>query len=142
MDSHRLTNHPADSSRRRMGYKVPEASWQPCSTSAPENSSVGFSRNASNTFNVWRDIRTSRSCLPIVVTLPRYETQRKPRALRVLQTQLSRGSREVWAGIEPDGLTSKVGNFLGQHPVAATHIQDVFSTLGREQFQYRHAKVR
>src|SRR3984957_12799387 len=71
MDSHWLTNQPADSSRRRIGYKVPEAIPQRWCTSAPDRRSVGFSRNASSTRKVCRDIRTSRSCLAIVVTLHR-----------------------------------------------------------------------
>ena len=52
-----------------MGYKVPDASWPRCITSAPESSSEGFCRNAPNTFKVWRDIRTSRPCRPILVSL-------------------------------------------------------------------------
>ncbi len=80
MDSHRLTNQPADSSRRRMGYRVPDASWQRCNTSAPDSSSVGFSRKASSTFSVCRDIRTLRS-LPIVVSLHRAQVESKPRTV-------------------------------------------------------------
>jgi hypothetical protein len=71
MVSHRLMNQPADSSRRRIGYSVPDASVLRFCTSAPDSSSVGLSRNASNTRNVWRDIRTSRLGLPIVVSLHR-----------------------------------------------------------------------
>src|SRR6204780_2344176 len=70
-DSHRLTNQPADSSRSRIGYKVPEAIPQRWCTSAPANCSVGFSRKASNTRSVCSDIRTRVSFLPIVVTLHR-----------------------------------------------------------------------
>jgi len=53
----------------RLPYSVPEARWHRWCTSAPDNWSVGFSRNASNTLRVWRDIRTSRSCLPTVACL-------------------------------------------------------------------------
>src|SRR6202140_5976411 len=44
MDSHWLTNQPADSSRMRMGYKVPEAITHRWCTSAPANCTVGFSK--------------------------------------------------------------------------------------------------
>src|SRR6202041_1111710 len=71
MDSHWLTNQPADSRRRRIGYKVPDAMPQRWGTSAPANCSVGFSRKTSNTRSVCSDIRTGVSFLPIVVSLHR-----------------------------------------------------------------------
>src|SRR5882672_9908864 len=71
MDSHWLTNQPADSSRRRIGYKVPDAIPQRWCTSAPANGAVGFSKKASNTRSVCNDIRTLESFLPIVETLHR-----------------------------------------------------------------------
>src|ERR1700732_4435647 len=71
MDSHWLTNQPADSSRRRIGYKVPEAIPQRWCTSAPANCSVGFSKKTSNTRSVCSDIRTFVSFLPIVGSLHR-----------------------------------------------------------------------
>jgi len=52
IDSHWLTNQPADSSLRRIGYRVPDAMPQRRCTSAPDSCSVGFSRNASSTFKV------------------------------------------------------------------------------------------
>src|ERR1700729_4218206 len=52
IDSHWLTNQPADSSLRRIGYRVPEAMPQRRCTSAPDRCSVGLSRNASSTFKV------------------------------------------------------------------------------------------
>jgi hypothetical protein len=73
MDSHWLTNQPADSSRRRMGYKVPDAMPQRWCTSAPDSESAGFSRKDSKTRKVCRDIRTLPSCLPIVASLHRVE---------------------------------------------------------------------
>src|SRR6202789_292539 len=51
-DSHRLTNQPADSSRRRIGYKVPDAMPQRWCRSAPANCSVGFSKKTSSTRSV------------------------------------------------------------------------------------------
>src|ERR1700730_4359026 len=71
VDSHLLINQPADSSRRRIGYKVPDAIPQRWCTSAPAHCSVGFSRKTSNTRSVCSDIRTRVSFLPIVVTLHR-----------------------------------------------------------------------
>src|SRR6202035_366615 len=71
IDSHWLTNQPADSSLRRIGYKVPDAMPQRWCTSAPDSCSVGLSRNNSSTRNVCRDIRTLPSFLPIVVSLHR-----------------------------------------------------------------------
>src|ERR1700722_2283113 len=71
MDSHWLTNQPADSSRMRMGYKVPEAIPQRWCTSAPANCTVGFSKKASNTRSVCSDIRIGASFLPIVASLHR-----------------------------------------------------------------------
>lgn len=76
MDSHRLTNQPADSSRRRIGYSVPDARPQKRCTSAPESCSVGFSRNASSTRSVCKDMRTLRSSLPIVGRLHRVGCER------------------------------------------------------------------
>src|SRR3984893_19054802 len=61
-----------------MGYNVPEAILLRFCTSAPDTSSVGFSRNASSTRSVWRDIRTLRP-LPIVVSLHRVGAASKPR---------------------------------------------------------------
>src|SRR5271168_2434424 len=52
MDSHLLTNQPADSSLRRMGYKVPDAIPQRWCTSAPDSCSAGFPKNSSSTRNV------------------------------------------------------------------------------------------
>lgn len=84
MASHRLVSHPADSSRRRIGYNVPEAMSLRLFTSEPESSSVGFSRNASSTLSVWSEIRTLRS-LPILVSLHRgrysVNHERSPRAI-------------------------------------------------------------
>src|ERR1700760_3840756 len=54
-----------------MGYKVPEASPLRFCTSEPDSSSVGFSRKASSVRKVWSDMRTERSCLPMLVTLHR-----------------------------------------------------------------------
>src|SRR5580692_5049123 len=71
IDSHWLTNQPADSSRSRIGYRVPDAIPQRWCTSAPANCCVGFSRKASNTRSVCSDIRTRVSFLPIVVSLHR-----------------------------------------------------------------------
>src|ERR1700722_7976872 len=71
MDSHWLTNQPADSSRRRIGYKVPDAIPQRWCTSAPANCTAGFSKKASNTRSVCSDIRTLVSFLPIVASLHR-----------------------------------------------------------------------
>src|ERR1700733_9771534 len=71
MDSHWLTNQPADSSRSRIGYKVPDAIPQRWCTSAPANCSVGFSMKASNTRSVCSDILTLASFLPIVESLHR-----------------------------------------------------------------------
>src|ERR1700733_10482649 len=76
-DSHWLTNQPADSSLRRIGYRVPDAMPQRRCTSAPDSCSVGVSRNASSTFKVCRDIRTSRSFLPIVESLHRVAQKSK-----------------------------------------------------------------
>jgi hypothetical protein len=73
MDSHWLTNQPADSSLRRMGYKVPEAMRQRWCTSAPDNCSVGFSKKDSKTLKVCSDMRTLASFLPIVESLHRYK---------------------------------------------------------------------
>src|SRR5258708_23338639 len=71
MDSHWLTKQPADSRRRRIGYRVPEAIPQRWCTSAPANLSVGFSKKTSNTRRVCSDIRTFASFLPIVGSLHR-----------------------------------------------------------------------
>src|SRR5580698_9015883 len=71
MDSHWLTNQPADSSRRRIGYKVPDAIPQRWCISAPASCPVGFSKKTSNTRSVCSDIRTLLSFLPIVETLHR-----------------------------------------------------------------------
>src|SRR6266403_2482407 len=71
MDSHWLTNQPADSSRRRIGYKVPDAIPQRWCTSAPASCCVGFSKKTSKTRSVCNDIRTLESFLPIVETLHR-----------------------------------------------------------------------
>src|ERR1700733_2546519 len=75
--SHWLTNQPADSRRRRIGYKVPDAMPQRWCTSAPANCSVGFSKKASNTRSVCSDIRTLVSFLPIVESLHRVQGNRK-----------------------------------------------------------------
>src|SRR3984885_12768623 len=71
MDSHWLTNQPADSSRRRIGYKVPDAILQRWCTSAPANCTVGFSKKTSNTRSVCGAIRTLVAFLPIVESLHR-----------------------------------------------------------------------
>src|ERR1700678_4392781 len=71
MDSHWLTNQPADSRRRRIGYNVPDAIPHRWCTSAPANCTVGFSKKASNTRSVCSDIRTLVSFLPIVESLHR-----------------------------------------------------------------------
>src|ERR1700722_9446085 len=71
MDSHWLTNQPADSSRMRIGYRVPDAIPQRWCTSAPASCSVGFSRKASSTRSVCSDILTLVSFLPIVESLHR-----------------------------------------------------------------------
>jgi hypothetical protein len=71
IDSHRLLNQPADSRRRRIGYKVPDAIPQRWCTSAPANCSAGFCKNTSSTRSVCRDSRTPVSFLPIVETLHR-----------------------------------------------------------------------
>src|SRR5580692_406128 len=71
MDSHWLTNQPADSSRRSIGYKVPDAIPQRWCTSAPASCAVGFSKKASNTRSVCSDILTLASFLPIVESLHR-----------------------------------------------------------------------
>src|ERR1700722_197722 len=82
MDSHWLTNQPADSSRKRIGYKVPAAMPQRWCTSAPAICSVGFSRNTSKTRSVCSDIRTLASFLPIVETLHRVYDKSKSTARR------------------------------------------------------------
>ena len=85
MDSHRLTNQPADSSRMRMGYKVPDAIPQRWCTSAPANCAVVFSKKASNTRSVCSDIRTLMSFLPIVASLHRvYDECKLARSLLCL----------------------------------------------------------
>src|ERR1700683_1882495 len=69
--SHWLTNQPADSSRSRIGYRVPDAIPQRWCTSAPANRTVGFSKKASSTRSVCSDIRQLVSFLPIVESLHR-----------------------------------------------------------------------
>src|ERR1700722_4446847 len=87
MDSHWLTNQPAASSRRRIGYKVPDAIPQRWCTSAPAICSVGFSKKTSKTRSVCSDIRTSASFLPIVVTLHRVYDKSKSRVHRSMICQ-------------------------------------------------------
>ena len=86
MASHWLTNQPADSSRIKIGYKVPDAMPQRWCTSAPANCAVGFSKKASSTRSVCSDIRTgvSLSFLPIVASLHRSFDQCKSRFARVI----------------------------------------------------------